>query len=340
MTAARATGTDIYPPIAPVPLGIRRPFWSVMIPVYNCAGYLRATLAGVLSQLPQDQDVQIEVVDDVSTRDDPAAVVSECGDRRVRYFRQPANVGPQANFTTCVERSHGHWVHILHGDDMVAHGFYAAFQAAASMEPSIGAAFCRTIRVDANGGQIDLSDLEGTHAGVQADLIERLAIDNRIMFPSIAVKRETYERIGGFHPALFHSADWDMWKRVALAVPVWYEPRPLAMYRLHEQSDTSSLVRTGANIADARRAIDIAWRYLPVDRRDELTWRARLYHGLYALELAEEMIDRGAWLSAMAQVREAFRCSRSRSVRSRAVLLAGRASRRLLRRSGPAHKVA
>ena len=30
---------------APVPEGTQRPRWSVMIPTYNCAGFLRETLA-------------------------------------------------------------------------------------------------------------------------------------------------------------------------------------------------------------------------------------------------------------------------------------------------------
>ena len=65
----------------------------------------------------------IEVIDDLSVQDDPAAVVREIGDSRVTFFRQPANVGPQANFTTCVQRARGYWVHLLHGDDMVRPGF-------------------------------------------------------------------------------------------------------------------------------------------------------------------------------------------------------------------------
>src|SRR3954471_21393508 len=95
-------GVGVYPAIDPVPPGAARPFWSIMIPVYNCAHYLRATLTSVLSQLPLDEDVQIEVIDDCSTRDDSAAVVTACAQGRVSYFRKPANVGPQANFTTCI----------------------------------------------------------------------------------------------------------------------------------------------------------------------------------------------------------------------------------------------
>ena len=303
-----------------------------MIPVYNCAEYLRTTLTSVLSQIPEDEPVQIEVVDDRSTRDDPAAVVIECGDGRVTYFRQPENVGPQANFTTCIQRARGEWVHILHGDDLVAPGFYRTLQAAAHAHPEVGAAFCRTINVDADGLWIDLSPLEARAPGVHPRLIDRLAVDNCIMFPSIAVRRSTYEMVGGFHPSLFHSADWDMWKRVALATSVWYEPTPLALYRLHAQSDTSSLMRTGANIADARHAIEIARTYLPENNREELTRRARLYHGLYAIEVAGQMVDRHAWSGARAQLREAFRCSVSLPIARAAAQLAWRAAVAVMRR--------
>jgi cellulose synthase/poly-beta-1,6-N-acetylglucosamine synthase-like glycosyltransferase len=41
-----------YPQIYPVPEGVDRPFWSVMIPTYNCAKYLAQTLESVLSQDP------------------------------------------------------------------------------------------------------------------------------------------------------------------------------------------------------------------------------------------------------------------------------------------------
>ena len=270
-----------------------------MIPVYNCAEYLRTTLGSVLPQLTPDHDAQIEVVDDCSTKDDPAAVVRECGDGRVSYFRQPKNVGPQANFTTCIERSQGEWVHILHADDLVADGFYAAIEKAARANPTVGAAFCRTATIDATGARLSLSELEAEEAGIQHDLIGRLAVDNRIMFPSIAVKRQTYECVGGFHPSCFTPRIGTCGAESHSRCRSGTDPAPLAMYRLHEQSDTSSLMRTGANIADARHAIEIARGYLPPDRRDDLTRRARRYHAGYALEVAEEMVERRAWPSAL-----------------------------------------
>ena len=297
--------------IAPLPPGRTRPFWSVMIPTYHCADYLRHTLRSVLAQAPAADEMQIEVVDDASFRDDPEAVVREVGAGRVSFFRQPANAGPQGTFTTCVERAQGEWVHILHGDDMVRPGFYEAVRRGADSDPTIHAAFCRVIRIDERNGWIDLSQREAATAGVLPDLIERLAICNLIMFPSIAVKRRAYEQLGGFHPDLFHSADWDMWKRIATRFPVWYDPEPLALYRIHRGSDTSRLMQTGANIRDARHAIAIAEGYLPPGRVGPLSRKARLYHALYAMDLARERARRGEWAPAIAQLRAGLSCSAS-----------------------------
>ena len=49
--------------IAPVPEWGRRPLWSVMIPTFNSAKYLRETLGSVLAQDPGPERMQIEVVD-------------------------------------------------------------------------------------------------------------------------------------------------------------------------------------------------------------------------------------------------------------------------------------
>jgi|SRR5581483_9724411 len=53
--------------IPPITDDLPRPLWSVLIPTYNCANYLRETLASVLAQDPGPAVMQIQVVDDCST---------------------------------------------------------------------------------------------------------------------------------------------------------------------------------------------------------------------------------------------------------------------------------
>src|SRR5690348_4526227 len=90
--------------VLPVPDGVSRPLWSVMIPTHNCAKYLRETLVSVLGQSTGSEQMQIEVVDDCSTKDDPESVVRELGMGRVIFHRQPRNVGHTRNFETCLHR--------------------------------------------------------------------------------------------------------------------------------------------------------------------------------------------------------------------------------------------
>src|SRR5262249_29871891 len=125
------------PPIEPCSGGSHRPFWSVMIPTYNCAGDLRHTLASVLCQAPGPEEMQIEVVDDASTMDYPEDVVRELGNGRVTFFRHAKSQRATRTFNTCVQRSRGHWVHILHGDDEVVPGFYAAYRQLIEATPGV-----------------------------------------------------------------------------------------------------------------------------------------------------------------------------------------------------------
>src|SRR5207237_1950596 len=107
------------PQIMPVPAGLERPLWSVMIPTFNRMTYLRRTLESVLVQDPGREQMQIEVVDDCSTVDDPEPVVHTTTGDRVAVIRNSLNLGLMRNLNRCIERARGHLVHILHSDDYV-----------------------------------------------------------------------------------------------------------------------------------------------------------------------------------------------------------------------------
>lgn len=298
-----------YPEIAPLPEGISRPFWSVMIPTYNCANYLRLTLESVLIQDPGLDQMQIEVVDDYSTNDDPEAIVRKLSKDRVLFYRQSRNAGAVENFNTCIRRSRGEVVHILHGDDTVLPGFYEKIQSLFKQYPQIGAAFCRHLYVDEGGVSLNQSPIERETAGILDGWIDRIATSQRIEFPAMVVRRDVYEQLGGFLHQLIHAADWEMWRRIAVYYPVAFEPQSLANYRMHSASDSSRLIQTGANIADIRRSIEFARSYLPGDRAAALSRQANQHYAYQALATARKMSSNGNHRAAISQIREAFKCS-------------------------------
>lgn len=302
------------PAINPVFKESHRPFWSVMIPTYNCANQLSETLESVLKQDPGSEEMQIEVVDDCSTEDDPERIVKEISKGRVSVFRQPQNVGATANFNTCIQRAKGQWVHILHGDDAVLSGFYSRLRFALEQESTVGAAFCRYIYMNGESHWLSLSRLERKTPGILQNWLEQISVANLIETPAIVVRRSVYERLGGFHLELCHAADWEMWKRIAANHPVWYEPQPLACYRSHSSSDSSRLVKSGTNVADTRRAIEISQSYLPAMTAAELSEQAKENCAFNALNTASRMLSVGDIDAAMAQVREGVKSSQSSNV--------------------------
>lgn len=69
---ASASSVEHPPTVAPLAPSAERPFWSVMIPIYNCReDYLRETLGSVIRQDPGVEHMQIEVLDNCSTIGDP-----------------------------------------------------------------------------------------------------------------------------------------------------------------------------------------------------------------------------------------------------------------------------
>ncbi|HYP49140.1 MAG TPA: glycosyltransferase, partial [Thermoleophilaceae bacterium] len=303
-----------------------RPLWSVMIPAYECADYLRQTLASVLAQDPGPELMQIEVVDDASS-DEPEKVVEELGAGRVSFHRQPRNVGHIANFNTCLERSRGALVHLLHGDDCVRNGFYQTMQQPFTQHEEIGAAFCRYIAMDEQGHWTNLAPLELRSAGVLPGWLGRIAVGQRLQTPSMVVRREVYEQLGGFDSRVGFAEDWAMWVKVAAHYPVAYEPEPLALYRVHTSSMTGRYLRDGENVRDLRRVIETNREQLPPELADEITRMALRETATTCLRRAQRMLGAGDAEAMWAQVREAIRSDHSpRIVASAGVVVAARAA--------------
>src|SRR5271155_5221169 len=241
--------------VAPILAGVRRPRWSVMIPTFNCAKYLRETLESVLAQDPGPEEMQIEVVDDCSDKDDPEEVVKDVGRSRVSFYRKSVNEGAIRNFNTCIERSRGYLVHILHGDDLVETGFYREFGAALEASPNCAAIFCRAFDIDENHGLLGLSDFCQNLTEGSNDARE-LIMNNPMRTPAAVVRRIFYERCGGFDTSLVYTADWDMWLRVIVNSRARMLNRPLASYRIFDASDSNRLRRSAERLHDGLRFSD------------------------------------------------------------------------------------
>jgi glycosyltransferase involved in cell wall biosynthesis len=254
------------PVIDPVPEFVDRPLWSVMIPTYNCSQYLIENLRSVLEQDPGEEYMQIEVVDDCSTDTDVEALVRKIGKGRIGYFRQPNNVGSLRNFETCLNRSTGHYIHLLHGDDRVKQGFYLEIQKVFKTFPEAGAAFTGFTFVDEQNQRLYDNKELLYEPGVLKNWLSEIARAQLIQPPAMVVKRPVYEKLGSFY-GVHYGEDWEMWVRIAANYPVAHSPKKLALYRVHQSNITSRYFLSGQSITDVLKVVDMIQEFLPENER-------------------------------------------------------------------------
>lgn len=283
-----------------------RPLWSVMIPVYNGGKYLEETLRSVLVQaLPEDQ-MQIEVVDDCSTDMDVQEVVRQVGQGRISYFRQPRNVGSLRNFETCLNLSKGYYIHLLHSDDLVHQGFYQQLGILLDTYPEAGAAFCRYRYIDENSEVTFYPEAEAPVECVLENWLYRLATRQRIQYVSVAVRRDVYEKLGGFY-GVHYGEDWEMWARIATRYAFAYTPTVLASYRRHHDSISGQSFTTAQNLKDLEFVMGEINKYLPEAEKKKALLEARKFYAFYAVRTGKLLWDRFRnRKGALSQVRKAW----------------------------------
>jgi len=256
----------------------RRPFWSVMIPTYNCGPFLRRTMESVLAQALGPDVMQIEVVDGCSTKDDPEGMVRDIGGGRIAFHRLPRNQGPAHTFNTCIERARGKWVHILHGDDIVFPGFYAAYDDVIGAHPEARMVIGQVAIIDENDRWTKLyGAVPPVGGGILLEFVKEQVTRTLTMCPSVVVRRDAYEEAGGFCTLFAHVTDWDMWFRVGQLAPVACVARPYAGFRHHSHQDyTGQLKVAGRNIEECYFAVRVNLARLngAASSIDESAWRS------------------------------------------------------------------
>lgn len=92
------------------------PLVSVVVPTYNRPALLAETLASVTRQTLGD--LEVLVCDDGDGAETEGAVAS-LGDTRVRYLRNPTNLGQALNVRGGFRAARGRYVSLLHDDDLL-----------------------------------------------------------------------------------------------------------------------------------------------------------------------------------------------------------------------------
>jgi glycosyltransferase involved in cell wall biosynthesis len=211
---------------------------DVIIPAYNAAAYVADTIQSVLSQtvLPY----RVIVVNDGST-DETADVVArfKTGEhaQRVQIVTQ-ANAGLSAARNAGIRASQAELLAFVDADDLWAPTKLARqLECFSRGDADLGVVYCGYGLIDANGARIGETDFDLSH-GVRGLVYEQLQHGNLVSGSgsAVIVRRDCFERVGGFDEELPTCEDWDMWLRIAKFYTFDYVDEGLVFIRRHGES--------------------------------------------------------------------------------------------------------
>ncbi len=109
---------------------------TVLLPTYNRAGSVSRTIESVLAQTRHDFEL---LISDNASRDDTETVCREYVERdaRVRYVRQPSNLGPIGNFNWLLAQPETEFVLMLADDDWLDADYIECCLAIMERDPAL-----------------------------------------------------------------------------------------------------------------------------------------------------------------------------------------------------------
>lgn len=226
---------------------------SVCMPVYNGSDYIAESIESVLAQT--FKDFELIVCDNCST-DDTEAIVRSIDDPRIRYVRNPKNLGLVGNANRCLELANGEYIGIFHHDDVMMPDNLERKVELLDEHREVGFVHSNILLIDLKGEVVsqNIWNEDSRHNYLE----DGLKVFNRylaysplgasIFIGAVLSRRDCYKRLGGFSPKLPHCNDSEMWMRMLLFYKVACIGAPLVKYRVHPMSASSSWGEYTSNI--------------------------------------------------------------------------------------------
>lgn len=203
--------------------------FSVIIPLYNKAPYVRKTVESVLGQT--FTDYELIIIDNGST-DDSSKIVAGFTDSRIRIVRLEENVGVSNARNKGVSLSTAPYITFLDADDW--------------WEPTFLEEMARLIERHPNAGIygtgyyiVKNSKKRVAPIGVDEDFLEGEinychVYAKTLCMPltsiTVSMPRAVFDEMEGFKPHLKLGEDFDLWVRIALKHKVVFLNKPLSNY--------------------------------------------------------------------------------------------------------------
>lgn len=218
----------------------------MVVPTYNNAATIGATIDSILGQTYQD--FELVVADHASTDGTWELLQRYAGDPRVRLVTTDAGGGAVRNWNRVTAEARAPFVKLVCGDDLLAPSILERQVAELEAHPSAVLAACKRAIIDGKGGVVIASRGLGRLRGViDGGAVIRATVragSNLLGEPAcVLMRREVLEGVGGWDGEFPYVIDEATYANVLLRGDAVVLPEVLASFRLSDSQWSVALAR-------------------------------------------------------------------------------------------------
>ncbi len=222
-----------------------RPYFSIVIPLYNKANKIIKTLESTLGQT--FRDFEIIIINDGST-DEGLAKVKKIKDKRIKIFTtENKGVSHARNFG--IEKASADFIAFLDADDIWYKHHLADLKDLIESYPNCGM-YCKAYEKDYNAQQIVKAKFNGlapNFEGIIPDYFNNSLVDAIAWTSAVAIPKQIFKTHGYFDMDLRSAQDTDLWVRIALDEPVAFSSKISAVHIYENQKTHLSKTNSGTD---------------------------------------------------------------------------------------------
>lgn len=218
-------------------------FVSVIIPSYNHAEFIGQAIKSVLNQSYKNFEL---IISDDNSNDESRNIIESFRDPRIIKIYRKENIGAVENLNNAIKIARGKYIAILNSDDYWKEEKLEKQVDVLDKNQSYGAVFSNCEFIDDKGKLLtrknyiyyDIFKQDNLSRGEW--LCKFFFEQNCLCHPSVLIRKDVYDKVGGYDPTLRQLPDFKMWINVVKNTNIYILEDKLVYFRILNNKTNSS----------------------------------------------------------------------------------------------------
>lgn len=224
------------------------PLLTIAVPTYQRPDLLRRALASIVQAIPEPSAVEVVISDNSPEVSAPEIErFRSAWTGSLRYLSNDPTIESVANWNQCITAATGRYLLFLHDDDFLLPDAGAGLLQALRRAPADESVFLFGVRVVTLTGRVRRRQTHRRERRLLPPEALRRILTNSsyVRTPGLVVRRDAFDEIGLFDPAVRAPTDFDLESRLFARYGVRLEPEVVAGYTVHQAGVTTGMFHEG-----------------------------------------------------------------------------------------------